>query len=420
MSNPFRGKTIALCAFVGIVITTLACAPNYRWQEALADVPYGADFLQEWVAGRMILSGQAGNVYNAEAFQRWQHDPEVIGFEWNDQRYFPPVYPPLHYLLFTPFAWIPYRWAAMLWGAMLWGLVFLNAKWIASIARHDTAVAEAPTSLQRLVSDWGWLAVVLFPVVPISVMFGQKSLFWLAILCWTFRRLQLKQPVRAGLIFALLSLKPTLFFLIPCMMVCRGQWRFVAGCTLGIIGLWGLAGLLLPGTMWQSYCSTLVQATTYGTQGGYRTDWSCNIWSLARIGPSGWQAWIASLLCFPMAAWALLETIRLRCGPLDPRFIFLTLCSTMLIAPHAYHYDVCIILLPIGWMAAIRTRFAIATYGVLAFGLASVSMLYSLVPIPILPLVLWGCAMAWIWDARLSWGRWSQPQPEREYATAIH
>lgn len=417
MLNMVRRYVIPATLFAGMLLVTFTCAPNYRWQESFLSDPYGADFLQEWVGGRMVLMGHARDVYDFESFRAWQHDRALIGFDWDEQRYYPPVYPPLHYAVFAILAWIPYRWCAMLWVAFLWGLVFLNAIWIAAIARHETRGADPRASHWQNTSFFGWFAILLFPVVPLSVMLGQKSLIWLAILCGMVRLLQTERPTKAGIVFALLSLKPTLFFLLPLVMARRGSWRFVGGCVAGMTCMWGLSLLLLPWSMWQGYLATLSQAVQYGTQGGYRPDWSCSVWSIAKAWPADWRIWVAGLVCTPLAGYVVLGLFRRGGASLDPRTLFLTLAATMLLSPHAYHYDLCILLLPVGWMVGLRPRFAIATYTALAFGLASSSMFYAVVPIPLLVILLWCCAAAWIagpdsWRARVD----KEPAPSLDIA----
>ena len=109
---------ISLAVYVSLGIVYLLFAPNFDWQTQRGDDVYGADFLQEWVGARLILDGRADELYSPK-FSDWQHNAELIGFEWDKSQFYPAVYPPPHYLLFTPLALIPYRWAAIVWLIML-------------------------------------------------------------------------------------------------------------------------------------------------------------------------------------------------------------------------------------------------------------------------------------------------------------
>ena len=387
---------MAAVVFASILAITFAWAPNYRWSESMSDQPYGADFLQEWVGGRLIIAGRAGDLYDGHAFREWQHDRDLVGFEWNPARFFPAVYPPLHYALFASLAWIPYRWAALVWVSILWGLVFINAYGIAAIFRHEAKLSGWRPSTLRCSSSCAWILLILFPAVPIAVMFGQKSLVWVAILCWTCRLLQLGKPATAGLVFALISLKPTLFFFLPCVMARYTNWRFVAGCAVGATVMWGLALVLLPWSMWQGFLETVSASAQYGTQGGYRNDWSCSIWSIAKSMPDGWQPWVFFGVCIPMALFVLAGAMRGGGIASNPNKLFVTLAATMLVAPHAYHYDLCILMVPLGWVAARDLHLAASTYAALSFAIALSPALYPLMPVPWLAIVLWGCAAVWV------------------------
>ena len=46
------------------------------------------------------------------------------------------------------------------------------------------------------------------------------------------------------------------------------------------------------------------------------------------------------------------------------------LATTLLISPHTYHYDLCVLLLPILWLVATSPKCGIAYYGMLAVVLA--------------------------------------------------
>ena len=135
-----KSRTIGLkcCAFLAIFFSYLFFAPNYDWSEQSSDTPYGADFLQEWVGARMVLSGNVSQLYDVDMFRAWQHDPSIVGFEWSSDQYFPPVYPPPHYVLFSPLACIPYRWAALVWLASLIVAAFWSAKQIVEIAMQQS------------------------------------------------------------------------------------------------------------------------------------------------------------------------------------------------------------------------------------------------------------------------------------------
>ena len=66
------------------------------------------------------------------------------------------------------------------------------------------------------------------------------------------------------------------------------------------------------------------------------------------------------------------------------------LATTLLISPHTYHYDLCVLLLPILWLVATAPKCGIAYYGMLAVGLAVAPPMQEYLQIPIVPILLIG------------------------------
>lgn len=386
---------VPMAIYVALLAITFLWAPNYRWSEEKLDYPFGSDFLQEWVGARMILTGNAHALYDAEVFRAWQHDPSVVGFEWNESRHFPPVYPPWHYALFVPLAMLPYRWAAMIWVALLWGMVFFAGILLRSIVLHSARELNTRTAIRVKQMEAWWLPILMFPAVPMSVMYGQKSLIWLAVFCLVARLLQKHREWQAGSALALLLFKPTLFYLVPLCMARYRRGRFLIGCGIGVALIVGISCLVLPWELWQGYIQAMMRSKNYGTQGGYHLDWSCNLWSIPLGLPEAWRIYVQLLVCIPLACMVVIALLHSKTWTLHPITVFQWMTATLLLSPHAYHYDLCILLLPIGWMAVYSTRWALGTFMILAFGLALATRIYPVLPVPILPFVLLGCS--WLW-----------------------
>jgi hypothetical protein len=227
-----------------IAVATIACsylfyAPNYEWTEQAFDTPYGADFMQEWVGARILLSPQASQLYQTDLFRECQYDSNIVGFEWQSDQFFPPVYPPPHYALFSPLACLPYRWAVVVWLLVLIACAFASARLIQEIVVHHAR----ETKNQRMekiaaTSSILWVGLLLFPSLLFSITLGQKSVGWLLIACMTWRLLQMQRDFVSGMVFGLLSIKPTLFFLFPLVMLRQRRWSFFCGASASVIALW--------------------------------------------------------------------------------------------------------------------------------------------------------------------------------------
>ncbi len=359
----------------------LMFSPNYHWDAHKGDSPYGADFLQEWTAASMLGAGQAGQLYDAAAFQAWQHDPRVIGFEWNANSYYPAVYPPPYYWLCTPLHWFSYRWAVRLWlGLAL--VALLAAAWV--IQRAVGCDPEQPPD-----ALWFWPAMLLFPPLLLGLSMGQKGPIWLLVFSATWLLTRRGKPWAAGLVFGLLSIKPTLFFLLPLIMLRHGQWRFVIGASLSWAGLWGAAACALPSHLWTDFLTVARSAGDYHQHAGYQLMWSSNLPALI-AGLPQWVPWWASSLLWVIPAAYVLGRIALQSQLQlhNPRDLCQVLLATCLLSPHLYAYDLVVLLLPICGMWPTHRRAAVVILAGLWLGMLASQPCLSAVGVPLMPLVL--------------------------------
>ncbi|AMV34114.1 hypothetical protein VN12_18435 [Pirellula sp. SH-Sr6A] len=376
-SWPYR-QLLPVLAFFLVGCIYLFFSPNYQWSTILQSTPYGADFLQEWIGGHMIWNGQIGSVYS-EQFIASQHEPMVTGFEWDANQFFPPVYPPPHYLFFSPWGALPYRFAVMGWLAFL-----LSAACLASILLQSIE-GQAPG-----VRPYLWIAVLLFPPLLLSITLAQKSVLWLLLFVIVCRWLKQERWFAAGLVAGLVTIKPTLCFLLPLLMVLDRRWRFLGGMALSTAVLWGAAIWFFPQEAWAGFLSIASTAGRYTDQHGFHLDWSCNLISLASSLPIGWSGWGKMAISLPLALYALLAAVEDRSRWNDPKRWMTWMLATILLSPHFYHYDLCILLLPIVWMLATDPRRGICYFVTLSLAFVLAPDVYALWQIPLLPVVLLG------------------------------
>ena len=392
MSFPKPALWLQTVVFASIACTFLFLSPNYEWQTEVSDAAYGADFMQEWVGARMLLTGHASELYDVDTFRAWQYDPKIVGFAWKTDQYFPPVYPPPHYVLFTPFACLTYRWAVVLWLVILIGAAFLSSKLIADISNHSATKLDVDNAdATRAKSKYLWIGLILFPSLLFSISLGQKSVCWLLLACMTWRLLQCHRDYAAGMVFGILSIKPTLFFLIPLVMLRNGRWRFFAGASISVCTIWGATACIVPVETWMAFANVLGTAGNYAENIGYRLDWSCNLMTMAYSLPVELTQWCKWAICVPLSIYLLycvFEDWRYAVG--SPEKALMLLGSTILISPHTYHYDLCVLLLPILWLIVTDTKRGIACFALLAIGVTVASDVQDYFHIPIVPILLVG------------------------------
>ena len=392
MTFPKTALWLQALVFVSIACTFLFFSPNYEWQTEERDAAYGADFMQEWVGARMLLTGHVAELYDVDTFRAWQYDPEIVGFAWKTDQFFPPVYPPSHYILFSPFACLSFRWAVVLWLLILIGAAFLSSKLITDISNHVTSKQDVSTAdAIRAKSEYLWIGLILFPSLLFSISLGQKSVCWLLLVCTTWRLLQCHRDYAAGMVFGILSIKPTLFFLMPLVMLRNGRWRFFAGASVSVCIIWGATACIVPIETWMAFANVLGTAGSYAENIGYRLDWSCNLMTMAYSLPVELTQWCKWAMCIPLTIYLLYCVFEDRRYAVEsPEKALMLLGSTILISPHTYHYDLCVLLLPILWLAVTNTERGIATFALVAIGVTVASDAQDYFHIPIVPILLVG------------------------------
>ncbi len=377
----FKNEIVVLSISVTLVlIWVLAFAPGYRWTpEIETNGPYGNDFLQEWVGGQMVLKAEADTLYDSKTFDEQQHTPELIGFRWNRATYFPPVYPPPHYLAATILAWIPYRIAVMVWLSLL-GIALIASlavmKWISPFKQDRN-------------TRWLILLLPVFPPIFYSILMGQKGSLWMLLIAGTWGLIQSNRSFRAGLLFGLVSIKPTLFFLLPLVLLRSGNRKFFLGSGLTTVVIWLGTFFVLPFEVWPGFTKQLAMTGNYAAIPGYHLDWSCNLMAFAQVaGPSQVQ-WLKSMVVLPLFIYvAFILFDKPTRDWHDPKAWMKVLTATMLISPHAYFYDLAVLAVPILALLRTDTLRAMIYVAVITSGIVFAQDGLSLFGLPFLPIIL--------------------------------
>jgi hypothetical protein len=189
---------------------------------------------------------------------------------------------------------------------------------------------------------------------------SQKGAVLLLILTATYCLLNSERPYWAGLVFGLIAFKPQFALPIAIAMLCKQQWRFVAGgLTSG--GILATLCLALGVDVCRQYVDFSTQAGEYLHNAGYDLTKS-HAWSgffALLLGEPGALATGATVVA--SAATVAIVALALR-GPLDttsPRFRWqysALIVATVLLSPHLYTYDLTVLLLPLGFIAVSTGR----------------------------------------------------------------
>jgi alpha-1,2-mannosyltransferase len=241
-----RENWVVFAFAIFALATMLLCSPYYQGLLTLkwsldqgrltpnitddGKLPFGGDFLSEWVAGGIVRNGDRSRLYDRAYAYEVEHDPARVPFDFDKNALLLLLYPPAYYVLVTPFSYLPLQWAAMLWCALM----------AACLIAAATLAARTCPEHPRAFAWTLFLAFLFFPMIH-NLNTGQKATLWLMLFTGVFVLLRAQRPFTAGLVFGLVALKPPLAIAIGLAMLAKGQWRFVAGSALSVLGIVALS-----------------------------------------------------------------------------------------------------------------------------------------------------------------------------------
>ena len=324
-----------------LVVAMISLASNFKNVPEVRSVPLGGDLLQEWVAGRILLSSQPEHIYELDYFRAQQHDPLLTGFQWKESSYFPPVYPPLYYLVMSPLAFFEYPLAIRLWALVSAVLLVAVSEKMSSrfLTKHQISA--------------GWVAFTLLVFMPVwrNFLMGQKGTLILLLFSATYLLLKSKRSFAAGMVFGLLLFKPHLSIVLLGAMFWKRQWAFCSG--------WAVTAMLAGTLSWvccgwnanAAFLQQILATSDYVQTGGYQLTESHHWWGVVALLLGVDSIWtsIGTWGAIATTVWLTLRILKGEWNPeksnFDLKFASLC-CATVLLSPHFYSYDLVLLLLP--------------------------------------------------------------------------
>lgn len=194
---------------------------------------YGQDFLNIYHYGVAAWGDTPAAFYDPAAYNA-RLDSLVPNYP--DQSW---SYPPHLMLLMAPLGGLHYN-AALLIFTALGLLVF-----------HRVVVRDFPPHRISTAAMW------LMPTVLLSLICGQLSLFIAAIFVGIYKTMDTK-PWLAGLLIALLTVKPQLGFLFPVFLVLTARWRVFGFASLFSAAFIGSSILIYGLEPWRFFIETRI------------------------------------------------------------------------------------------------------------------------------------------------------------------
>ena len=286
--------------------------------------PIGTDFVAFWTAGALVLDGRASDAYDAAALLAAER--RTVGAEIDA---FPFAYPPSLLLVLPALAALPYLAALPLW-------------LVATFAAFAAVVRRAAPHGATL-----WLTVAL-PATYLNVLHGQAAFLVAALLGGALLLLG-RRPLLAGVLLALLTVKPQLGLLVPIALVAGGHWRAIGAAAVATVAIM-LASLVVFGAgTWSAFLAAAEASRLHLESGALAWEKMHTVLAGARLLGMGVAAAYAAQAAVTLAVAVMVWRAWRR--PADAALQSALLAAGAVLAtPYGFEYDLALLALPIAWL----------------------------------------------------------------------
>jgi hypothetical protein len=330
-----------------LVLYGFTLCRSSRWIEPGGTI-IGHDFLAFYMAGDLVRTHRADELYNVHAQEQYQKQfMSQINPAWEGTCLY--LNPPHYAWLLSWLSPLGYGRALLVWWALslacFAGTVLLWRSWLDA-------------------EDWP-MAVLLAACVPpffLALAGGQNSFFTLLILTAFCHLLMNGRDGCAGLVLSLLAYKFQLLVVPAGLLLFKRRWRGVGGLALGGAATLLLTAALLGTKVLASYATFASRLGTLMQYEGFDAFKQHSWYAFFQMVGMGWMptGWIRGLtLAAGLATLAVLAILwRGRWDNRSVRFplqLAGLILATAMTSPHLFHYDVLILVLPaVLWRMTVR------------------------------------------------------------------
>jgi len=229
----------ALMAVLIVALTAYLAAIALVLNSSVADgAAFRIDFVAFWAAAKLAVAGEAIVAFDPQtlvAAQALAPDPTRNIYPW--------LYPPSFHLLVTPLGLLGFSAAFAIFSAVSLGLYILALDGWAGPVRGGLALAVAA------------------PPVAFTLIVGNTSLLWVAMLLFALSMLARGRPRSAGAMIALLTLKPQLGLLIPVALIAGRHWRATLWAAIATAAIVAVTIAVFGVGYWSEFFHTLARTT---------------------------------------------------------------------------------------------------------------------------------------------------------------
>ena len=345
---------LALVAYIAGVILVIN-SPDFE-----AD-SYLIDFTAFWGAAKLALAGDAIAAFDAQTLDSVQGARDLSrsdAMAWH--------YPPGMHILVAPLGLLPF--------SVAW-VVFD----VVSILLFVWAVRPISAAVPG-----GMTLLLCAPAVLLTLALGQNSLLSAACLTAALRALADDRTRRAGLLIALLTLKPSLGVIIPPALAAMRQWQAILWAGVGALVLAAVPAALLGIDYWLRFFESLEELPALMAADLRPHERMITWYGFARASGAGHDpALIAQAVASVLTMAAVALTWARPAVPFDLKAAMLLL-GLPLATPYAFHYELVFPLVGIVFLMRFRDAWPAPVWGlILAIWLAPAAGLPSGSPVPV-------------------------------------
>lgn len=289
--------------------------------------PLGYDFRVFWSVSFLSLHDGPMAAFNLHQLSAVEDTllPNFFG---------PWVYPPTFQLLVYPLALMPYPVSYAMFACA--GIV-------------SCLIACAPAMKARPLP---WITVLAFPGIWIATLYGQNSLFTMALAAGALGCLE-RRPALAGILAGILVIKPQLAVLFPLFFLCGRHFKAFGVMAITAILFCSISAFVFGVPLWLKFFQTLSWFDTAilgNNDGGIWSRMPTVFAAVRRLG-AGVTAAYAIHAAIALPAMLATAVLWVRRASFEVRAAA-TIISALLVPPYLIYYDLAWLLLPIIYLCA--------------------------------------------------------------------
>ncbi len=295
--------------------------------------PLGGDFLVFWSAAQLVLQGDPLAVYDVAVLHKLEL--ATVPLVATTQGLLPWFYPPTFLPFVLPFGLLPYGLAVLVFFAVSVG----SFLWVIS----------------RIV-PWrqAWLPCAAFPGIAVVLATGQNGLLFAAFAGLALTLLR-SRPLAAGMLLALLTVKPQLVLMVPVALVCARAWKTLAAMAVTSLAMATLALVVFGPESFAAFLHNTAFARSAVESGAVHLERMPTLFAMVKMLHGGVILAYGLQLIGAMAAGAVVAYAWSRPCSFALQAAALTTAG-MLASPYLYDYDLAFLGLAIAWLATYGWR----------------------------------------------------------------